>query len=178
MTPNSSLIAVDGGLNVCQSAPDLITGDFDSANCLDDFPDVPKLYTEDQNKTDLEKALDYLFTFPVEKITILGACGKRLDHTLTNILLLTRYPKIISFKTATETVFALSTEDVFHCKKGQTLSLIPINGPVTSITTKGLKWELEEGELSREFIGISNIAMQNEVSLSFKSGDLICCLID
>ncbi len=179
LTPNTMLVAVDGGLETCHAygkTPDLITGDFDSTKLLQIYDHVEQLYTENQDKTDLEKALDYILTFPITKITVLGALGKRLDHSLTNLILLTRYPKIITFETDLESCFALDYTTDLQCQKGQTLSLIPFNGPVTGIETSGLKWELNDGTLDKEFVGISNVCLEEEISISFETGDLVCCL--
>ena len=68
---------------------DVLLGDFDH-----DFdPEVYKtkqypleiVHTPDQNKTDLEKALDYLIERKIPSVNIVWATGKRADHTITNL---------------------------------------------------------------------------------------------
>ena len=59
---------------------------------------------------------------------------------------------------------------------GQTMSLIPMNGPVLGISSKGLKWELKNQTLHKHFIGISNIALEKTVEISFLDGDLLCVI--
>lgn len=78
-------------------------------------------------------------------------------------------------ESSSEKVFNLqkqSGEVKFPCKKGQTISLIPVNGSVSGITTTGLKWSCEK--LHRGFVSISNIAMHDgEFTVSVEQGQLL-----
>jgi thiamine pyrophosphokinase len=42
------------------------------------------VHTPDQNKTDLEKAFDYLYERKIAAVNVVWATGKRTDHTITN----------------------------------------------------------------------------------------------
>ena len=44
-----------------------------------------QVHTSDQNKSDLEKTLKYVFAEGAQTITVYERLGKRLDHTLTNL---------------------------------------------------------------------------------------------
>jgi len=176
-----TLVAVDGGLVHCDRlslTPSLIIGDFDSApiELLKKYKTSAQLEALNQNKTDLEKTLEFLMSFPLEKITVFGALGHRIDHTLTNICLLTRYPGKVIFETESESLMALEKKSHISCKKEQTLSLIPFNGPAEGITTSGLKWNLTKGRLDKNFIGISNLCLEETLEIQFDSGDLVLCL--
>ncbi len=57
---------------------------------------------------------------------------------------------------------------------GLTISLIPWRGPVMGLHTKGLKWEFIGGELDKEFVGVSNIAISQSVSIKLEKGLLLC----
>lgn len=60
---------------------------------------------------------------------------------------------------------------------GQTISLIPLFGPVTGITSDGLKWELGAttiDSLSRDFVGISNVSMKPKFTVRVGDGMLLC----
>jgi thiamine pyrophosphokinase len=182
MQEHDQLVAVDGGLHCCLDAgfePELLIGDFDSISEeeRENFSHITQIHTPDQNRSDLEKALNYLFTSDVEGITVCGALGKRLDHTLTNICLLSRYPDKVKFETDTEICFALPKTSVLKCRVGQILSLIPVSTYATEIFTQGLKWELAGESLSKNYVGISNVCLKNEISIRFDSGDLIVCLL-
>lgn len=68
------------------------------------------------------------------------------------------------------------------CKKGTTISLIPFYGRVAGIATTGLKWNLgpkEEYEsLDKNFVGISNVSMDDLFSVQIESGELLCIIND
>lgn len=181
LSSKKTLIAVDGGLNSCEELglkPDLILGDFDSAKpgLLDSYPQEKKVHLPNPDKTDLEKALEFLFLFPINRVTVCGALGRRLDHTLTNLALLARYPEKMTFQSEFEHCYALQKTTTLECLPGQTLSLIPIGSEVKGLTTEGLKWELKDATLNNHFLSTSNIAMQRNISISFKKGDLLVCL--
>jgi thiamine pyrophosphokinase len=180
----STLIAVDGGINHCSKLgirPDLIIGDFDSADpaFLKDFSDIPeKRYPKDKDKTDLEIVLELIFHANIEAISIFGALGGRTDHTLGNLILLSRYPGKVFLETDNEKLFVIDQQAEIATYPNQLISLIPLNGPVTGIDTKNLKWELKNGTLDKQFIGISNQALGPRVMISVKEGDLLCCVND
>lgn len=174
------LIAVDGGANHCYEMglqPDLIIGDFDSIapHVLDAFKDIPqKHYPSDKDKTDLELAIETVYHSQIEKISVFGALGGRTDHTLGNLILLSRYPGKVFFEDENEVLFVIDKEVEFPTRPGQTISLIPLNGPAKGINTEGLKWPLKNDTLDKQFIGISNEATANKVIISVKEGDLLC----
>lgn len=178
------LIAVDGGANHCYKLgirPDEIVGDFDSADptVLKDFEGVPKnKYPKDKDKTDLEIALELLYHANIECISVFGALGGRTDHTLGNLILLSRYPGKVFFETDKERLFVIDKQVEIATYPHQLISLIPLNGPVTGIDTKNLKWELKNGTLDKQFIGISNEALGQRVTVSVREGDLLCCVND
>lgn len=68
----------------------------------------------------------------------------------------------------------------FSSQLGQTISLIPLFGPAKGIKTTGLKWELGErvNQLDKNFIGISNVCLQNEFSVQVEQGELLCVIND
>ena len=172
-------IAVDGGLRHCIQlgiAPVLLIGDMDSVDIADkkQFPKLKEVtLDEDKDETDLEVTVRFLMGKKPKSITIFGGLGNRMDHTVTNLIFLTRYPGKIFLETETEILGAIDETLELSTHTGQTLSLIPLNGPVYGITTDGLKWEMKEGILDKSFIGISNEAIGREVVVNVKQGDLL-----
>lgn len=89
------IVCCDGAaasLDKAGMTPFAIVGDLDS---LDDrlrqkYADI-LVYDSCQETNDLTKAFRYSLRFDPESITILGATGKREDHTLGNISLLCDY---------------------------------------------------------------------------------------
>ena len=176
------IVAIDGGLIYCKELgiiPELIVGDFDSVPkaLLEEYQDVPKISLPiEKDQTDLEYALEHELQHN-KTVILFGVLGARVDHSLTNLLLATRYPGKVFIDTERETIFAIQQEAKIESFIGQTISLIPINGPVTGITTKGLQWELNKGTLSASFIGISNVAKQKEIHITIGNGILLCAVL-
>jgi thiamine pyrophosphokinase len=175
------LVAVDGGLNHCAALnlrPDLIVGDLDSADpdLLKNFSDVPvKRFPKDKDKTDLEIALE-IVSQNADQVVIFGATGGRSDHMVGNLILLSRYPGKVFIESEKERIFVIDKEASISASLGQCISLIPLNGSVKGIRSKGLKWPLENATLDKEFIGISNEAVSGQVEISVAEGDLLCCI--
>jgi thiamine pyrophosphokinase len=176
------IIALDGGLAICHRyglKPAFLLGDFDSisAELRNLYADLPQIELPDQNKCDLEKALELLMRLSPLSITVCAALGKRLDHTLVNVCLLCRYPDRVKFETDHEISFVLPKTVHLQCKKEQTLSLIPLSSEVLGVTTEGLKWELREATLNKSFFSLSNRCVAEEISIRHAAGDLLLCLI-
>jgi thiamine pyrophosphokinase len=174
------VVAVDGGLKYCHSMgiePHKIVGDFDSCprELLKRYSHVLSIILpQDKDKTDLEVAIEAEISHS-DSIAIFGGWGKRMDHSLTNALILTRYPGRVYLETEKEILFALKPTTRLNCFAGQTLSLIPLNGPVLGITTSGLKWELSNAQLDCQFVGISNVCLKSIVEIQYTCGSLLCC---
>ena len=91
----ASILACDGAADTLIKKgyiPDIILGDLDSLSdentikYMDCIVEAP-----DQSQNDLRKALDYAKKNNISDITIIGASGKREDHTLGNIFSILDY---------------------------------------------------------------------------------------
>src|SRR5207247_9162337 len=91
------LIATDGAAHRAvglRLSPHIICGDFDSAKrdvAQREFPAAEILPTPDQDRGDLEKAVFLALDRGATSLTIIGAAGGRIDHTLANFSLLVRF---------------------------------------------------------------------------------------
>jgi thiamine pyrophosphokinase len=175
------LIAVDGGMNALIHAgiqPDLLVGDFDSFDPSGSSSlSCEVVREEDQNSTDLEKALRHLpGNEPPDEVVLLGATGGRSDHFLTNLLVVSTLLE--------ETKVALdATDEIIRratpaCSVsligmgGQTVSLLPLTR-CEGVTTKGLRWELADVPMGPGvLLGQSNEAVSEKVSVSLRAGNL------
>ncbi len=174
--------AVDGGFSHCQKmgiVPDMVIGDFDSIDpdVLKNFPEDKILrFPQEKDETDLELAiLEALKTNP-ERITVFGALEKKTDHLLGNLFLLLRHPGKIYLENEEEILFGIVAKTQLPCETGQTLSLIPLGEKAEGVTTKGLKWELNEATLDSGFMSISNICLQTPAIVDLSKGSLICSI--
>jgi len=180
--PYDAVVAVDGGLIHCHALnlhPQLIIGDLDSINpiLLEKYRGVPiQKYPVEKDETDLELAIRTVYHSEVKKIALFGALERRIDHALANLHVMRRFPDCVVIETENETVFALKGSKRISCHPGQTVSLIPLGPSPRGVTTKGLKWELHDATLDKNFFSLSNISLSSEFEITIAEGDLVCML--
>ncbi len=178
---NASLfVCADGGANIAarlKLRPDIIIGDLDSvfATTRKRFPQAKQLLMSDQNSTDLEKAIVCLIGQGYTNIVVVGAGGKRLDHTIGNAGTLAKFSNrvTISFVSDDGILRSVGTETEFEAEVGSTLSLIPLTR-CDGITTEGLEYPLSDESLElgvRD--GTSNRVVSSPVRITVKSGRLL-----
>ena len=176
------IIALDGASDFLKSAevtPDAIIGDLDSITprALTYFrkKNVTVRKIINQDKTDLEKGLDYALKNKYVNISIIGFTGGRFDHSLNNLSILKRYyrkAKIKIYDNEFE-IFLISKSAEFKCRKGDVVSLIPLPD-AKGIRTEGLKYPLKNESLifgRRE--GALNEASAGKVKITIRSGSLL-----
>lgn len=159
---------------------DVLLGDFDN-----DFdPEIYKekqypleiVHTPNQDKTDLEKALDYLIEKGHKAVNIVWATGKRADHTLTNITNIVSYRNKIKIVMLDDNskIFLLPNKFEKWYTANTPISLIPV-GKVTGITSQNLFYPLQNDELNLGYrSGNSNHVVQDGiVIITHESGDLL-----
>lgn len=76
---------------------DVLLGDFDNGLDIEyykalQFP-LEIVYAPDQEKTDLEKAFDYLVEKGHKAVNVIWATGRRADHTITNMTNIVRFSR-------------------------------------------------------------------------------------
>ena len=172
------VVALDGAytrLQQLQIKPDVVIGDFDSLTDIPSDPDVTFIKIEDQQTTDLEKAIDYLTRSGNSYVNIVWATGKRLDHTLNNLHTLFAYPSVqlVIYDDYSKAYLLPRTFKKYY-NKGQKISLFP-NGEVTSLFTKNLVYNLNNEALKvGHRSGSSNVVKSDgEVTISHTNGQLI-----
>lgn len=185
------VIAADGGALHCLEAkitPQVVIGDFDSLSpaeleILQAQGAQIIRYPTRKDFTDLELALEYARQQNPDRIIILGGLGQRWDQTLANILLLSNPANQdlrISLIDGTQEIMlihASQTSEV-HGQPGDTVSLIPIQGDATGITTQGLEYPLANECLRFGTArGVSNILLEFTGTIHLEQGMLICVII-
>jgi thiamine pyrophosphokinase len=172
------IVALDGAydrLVSMQISPDIVIGDLDSLQALKEAVHTQFIKDENQENTDLEKAIDYLLSKGRTDINIVWSTGKRLDHTLNNLATLVKYPeaKIVVYDNHSK-AFVLPKSYIKFYDKGTSLSLIPLH-TAKGISTENLKYNLNKEAL--EFgkrSGTSNeAATSGKVSISYSEGTLV-----
>jgi thiamine pyrophosphokinase len=183
--PGDLLLAADGGTRHLRGlglVPSAIIGDLDSLTADDrrwaEEHQVRLVeYPRDKNETDLELALAYAIAQGSREIVIVGALGGRLDQTLGNLALLTD-PRLSTFDVrlddGVEEAWFVRGKSNIRGEPGEIISLIPWSGPVTGVTTDGLRWPLRGETLySEKTRGISNEMLGESASVLIESGLLL-----
>ena len=156
---NNFFISIDAKLENLKELgvkPNLILGDLDSAtiNGLDSEIEVVEL--PDQNKTDLEKSLDYCKENSIKKVMILGSSGLREDHSMANILIASTYSDILHIELITSFYRIIFVrENTKINAPNAPVSIISLSSD-NKITTSGLKYDLNNEKLKSFSHGISN----------------------
>jgi len=153
--------------------PDKIVGDLDSlsAEFKKRFADRIEHISE-QESNDLSKAFRYCCKNNFDNIVILGATGKREDHTLGNLSLLSEYTlqvPDISIVTDYGYFVAVNKSGTFESFAGMQVSIISLAGEV-EITSSGLKYPMKNFRLRRWYQATLNEALQDKFSLEFADG--------
>ncbi|MFT5884355.1 MAG: thiamine pyrophosphokinase [Arcticibacterium sp.] len=163
---------------------DVLLGDFDRNEIdlerikKDQFP-IEIIHTPDQEKTDLEKGIEFLIDRGFPAVNIVWATGLRMDHTLANVFNLVKYKyqiKLVLLDDHSKIIPLNSQEHAFEkwYTAGTVISLFPLPR-ATGINTSNLKYNLHDGdlEIGRQ-LGNSNEAETNGiVSISYVSGELV-----
>jgi thiamine pyrophosphokinase len=172
------IICCDGaaeGLAAYGLEPYAIVGDCDSL--IHDIREKygERIYTDSEQETnDLTKSVSWCWEKGFRDLVILGATGKREDHTLGNISLLADYAIKVSIKMVTDTgiFYPFLHSHNFESKPGQQVSVFSID-PETEITSSGLRYRLNKRKLRNWWEATLNEALGDHFSIDFIGGPLI-----
>ena len=155
--------------------PDAVVGDLDSLRkeTAQKFADRLFQYTE-QETNDLTKAVLWCKSRGIHDIIILGATGKREDHTIGNISLLSEYAHYMDVVMVTDTGIFIPYTRNFRVETvaGQQVSLFSTNSE-TVISSSGLKYRLSEKKMNNWWVGTLNEAVGDYFELTFSGGPVI-----
>jgi len=156
---NDYFISIDAKLENLKELgvqPNLILGDLDSAAIDDLDSKIEVVELSDQNKTDLEKSLDYCKENRIKKVVILGSSGLREDHSMANILIASAYSDILQIELITRFYRIIFVrENTKINAQNVPVSIISLSSD-NKITTRGLKYDLNNEKLKSFSNGISN----------------------
>jgi thiamine pyrophosphokinase len=155
--------------------PVAIVGDMDSLNedLADRFAD--RIFRdENQDTNDLTKVVEWCRGNNYRDIIIVGATGKREDHTLGNISLLAEYAKDMNVVMVTDTgiLRPYLTDAEIVTFPGQQVSVFSID-PDTEVTSHGLKYPLTRTKITNWWYATLNEALGDSFFLEFSEGRLI-----
>ena len=170
------VVCCDGAANeflVRDLHPWRVVGDCDSLS-----PESAKAFSDivrrnpDQETNDQTKAVKFLLERGIRHIAIVGATGKRDDHTLGNIALLAEYRRMgadVRSYTDYGVFVPCSGESHFECVRGAQVSIFNISAK--NLTSKGLSYPIYD--FTQWWQGTLNEAPEGEFSISAEGDYLV-----
>ncbi|HEU4320086.1 MAG TPA: thiamine diphosphokinase [Acidimicrobiia bacterium] len=160
------VVAADSGYDLAVRegfVVDVLIGDMDSIQS-EVIPNhvIVEHHPADKSATDLELALDRVVAERPARVVIVGGAGGRVDHELAGAALITseRWEEIDEIDWVTDRAwsYVVRKRRIIHGDVGATISLIPMGGPATGVTTGGLHWPLDNATLPHGTThGVSNL---------------------
>ncbi|SMP46918.1 thiamine diphosphokinase [Anoxynatronum buryatiense] len=152
------IICVDGAVRHLRPigiTPSILAGDLDSISAEDlqwvEEHHIPLLrYETRKDYTDTELALLHAIEKGARHVTMTGAIGSRIDHTLGNIFLLKLlWNRQVEGTIESETVEMriIGKEVNPSWRSGETVSFIPISNMVTGLTLLGFEYPLNRATI-------------------------------
>ena len=159
------VVAADSGYDAAVElgfTVDVLVGDMDSIETAE-LPDhvLVEKHPRDKDETDLEIALSLSVAESPMRLVVVGGSGGRIDHEIATAMLLcsSRWDRAdeIDWITARGRGHIIHRRRLLHGDIGATVSLIPVGGDATGVSTKGMRWDLDGETLSHGSTrGVSN----------------------
>ena len=163
------IIAIDGATNSlidCGITPTVSIGDFDSIKPSYKDKVSQIIHAEDQNKTDLEKTLDWCIDNNYLSLSIFGISGKSEDHFLGNFFAINEYCDTIDCAIYTD--YSIITpcvgKTIFDSFKGEIVSVISFESN-NKVTSTNLEFPLDSYKLSPSPRAIRNQSLGNNFTI-------------
>ena len=159
------VVCCDGAANAYRRAfrkwPTVVIGDFDSIHGRPAPCRV--IHDADQDTNDLEKALAYCVQQGWRNPVIVGATGKREDHSLGNVFRALAYG--CEIVTDLGRFIPVRDKATFAVAKGAAVSIFAPD-PKTRMTSKGLEWSLAPVKFRNLYCATLNRATASRVTLT------------
>lgn len=167
------IIAADGAANILVKnsiVPDVIIGDLDSLAPGIILPYAKVIHDPDQDTSDLQKALRFIDDNDLNPSIAFGAVGRQFDHVANNLSSLF---KVSALCVESQYFFFSMNENEFtklRVPEGTKISIL--GAPEGTVSSKGLKWELKDYEMSFKngSSSLSNRSAGEDVELSVTKG--------
>ena len=147
--------------------PVAVVGDFDSLSEELRTRLADRLHHRpDQDVNDLWKALTLAIERGARRVTVLGAFGRREDHSIGNLMLCAARMNEVEIQMVGDRgVFSfIDNDSTFESFAGEQVSLFTLS-PTTEISTIGLRYEPPQNRLSAMWQGVSNESLGAEFTI-------------
>ena len=175
---DTTIICCDGAVNNIEEyglIPTYIIGDMDSiSNELKIKYEDRLIHKANQNENDLRKTLKWVEENGAKKASILGATGKRDDHSLANIFTLLEFPSNLELSIFTDygKFSVVKGEQKFDSFNGEQVSLFSLDH-IIKITTTHLKYNFNSKKLTNLYCGSLNESINDVFTLSISHGKIL-----
>ncbi len=181
------VVAADSGLDHALAlgiSVDLLVGDLDSVSeqglaAAEAAGIAVQRHPPDKDATDTELAIDAAVAFGCERLTVVSGIGDRLDHSLGALLAVAR-PSLDGIDVeawwgeAHVAPMHGPTSRTFAGAPGDVVSLLPVHGAATGITTGGLRFPLHAETLEAgSSRGVSNEFTETTARIDLGGGCLL-----
>jgi thiamine pyrophosphokinase len=179
------VIAADSGLAGARALGrrvDLVVGDLDSVDpgmleAAEAAGTSVERHPEEKDATDLELALEAARARGARHITVVGGNGGRLDHFLANGLLLAseRFDGLdVDAWVGNARVVVVREHAELHGMPGSLCTLLAVGGIARGVTTKGLRYPLDDDVLfPGSTRGVSNELLAPVASVFVGTGTIL-----
>jgi len=175
------VVACNGGSKNAQKfriKPDVLIGDMDSLD--EDTKEFVKdceiiRYLKEKDESDAELALEHIIERGFTEVCVIGAFGKRNDHSFTNIFLFSKYSEkiiITILSNNTYSTYLSSNHNYFkrRIKKNMLFSIIPLE-TCNGLSIKGAKYNLQDAVVSvGDTLTLSNEGIGEDTEIILKAG--------
>ena len=180
------IIGADGGCNHLYKMnimPNYVVGDLDSIDekLIEYYKEsnvILKKYPTHKDETDSEICLYIAKDLNAKSVDFIGILGGRIDHTLANIGLLLNSKNMNIFTrilSSEEEIIVLKDEEfMLKGKKGNTVSIVSIDGEAQGINLDKFEYPLNDGKIGYlSPLGISNVMVEDNAYIKVNKGSLL-----
>ena len=175
------ILCADGGYDYAKAAgiiPDMLIGDLDSITAPNDPAIETLIFPAEKDDTDTGICLQTALEKGYKDILIIGGLGGRLDHTMSNIQLITgkchlTHRITIRDKSNSCTVITDGSVTLPYIEN-QYVSIFSMSEESAGVTTSGLKYPLDDAVMVYgSTLGTSNEIVGDSATISVKEGRLL-----
>jgi thiamine pyrophosphokinase len=188
----ATVVAADSGLDHALAlglTVEAVVGDMDSVSAEAlaeaEAAGVPvERHPVAKDRTDLELGLDRAVARGASRTTVVVSGGGRLDHLLVvaGVLAAPAYAAMAVDGWLGDTFVAVVRPDApvrVRGRVGETLTLLPVHGPVRGVTLSGAAYPLDAEDLAAGTgRGVSNRFVADDVRIDLEGGVLLAVLPD
>lgn len=178
ITHDDYIICADSGYDRAVAMgvePHILVGDFDSIIDIPEGLHVER-YPARKDLTDTEIAVEHAIERGCDEMLLLCVTGTRIDHMLSNILLLKKIRDMGAIGEVIDEnnrVRLAEAKNEINAEPGSLVSLVPIT-ECSGVTTTNLEYPLHKATLYVGHArGVSNVVTKNPAAVSLGSGEML-----